>query len=69
MARKFTLPCKILVPPDNLHVMNVMQTTLPAVTSKIRLTRCEKLRLRGKKIKYETVLPRDAVHQTMLILI
>ena len=68
MARKFTLPCKILVRPDNFHVMNVMQTTLPVVTSKIRLTCCEELRLRGKKMKYETVLLRDTAHQTMLIL-
>ena len=43
LSRKFTLPCKIVVPFNDLNKMNVMQTTITAVPSHISLSRWVKL--------------------------
>ena len=48
LSRKFNLPCKIVVPFNDLNKMNVMQTTITAVPSHISLSRWVKLIEAGK---------------------
>ena len=48
LARKFTLPCNSIVPLNDLNIMNVMQTMVPAVPNHIGLSRRVKLIQAGK---------------------